>query len=186
MSASEMKMIKQIETKRTLIRRFSEKDELAFTAFMQNRSVTDNLAFSDAHKSEEGARHLLQMTIESYQSDFPFLAFALEYKRSHEFIGACGMNTLSETNIEVFYALHPNFWAKGLATEVLATLVRHIFMQAGFTHIHAFVKPGNIASKSVLQKNNFNNWGLVKNENFADPVFCYVRERMENKSLPLI
>jgi ribosomal-protein-alanine N-acetyltransferase len=170
-----MKVITQIETKRTIIRRFREKDAPDFAGLLQDHRVSEQVAFGGAHINEAAARQLLQLTIDSYHGNTPFLAFAIEHKESQGFMGACGMNVLSVTSIELFYALLPAYWGKGFATEVLEALTRYVFTELEFTQLEAFVKPDNGASVRVLLKNSFENRGLFRNINFAEPVFRLVK-----------
>ena len=54
--------------------------------------------------------------------------------------------------IEVGYALMPEFWGRGLATEVGREIVRAAFEDAGLSDLVAFTLPTNQASQNVIRK----------------------------------
>lgn len=140
--------------------------------------MTDNLAFDDKAKTVDGAKSLLELTISSYDTENPLLAFAIEHKTNGEFIGATGLNPLNQHEVEIFYALLPNHWGKGIATEVLNGCSNYIFCNTSFQVILAFITQNNDASKRVAEKNGFINKGLIKNQNFQELVFLFKKEKI--------
>ena len=54
--------------------------------------------------------------------------------------------------VEVGYSFHPEYWGRGLATEIASTLVTLGFEQLRLTAIVALTLPTNHASKRVLRK----------------------------------
>ena len=162
-----------INAKRVVIRRFKKSDTKGFIKFMTDNRITDNLVFDENSKSEHGAKDLLTITIRSYDKEQPMMAFAIEDKTTGEFIGVCGLNPHNDLEIEVFYALLPEAWGKGLATEVLESLKDFIFAKTNYSTIKAFIKRTNNSSKKVVLKNNFINLGLVDNEQFSDQVYLF-------------
>ncbi|HEV7330544.1 MAG TPA: GNAT family N-acetyltransferase [Flavisolibacter sp.] len=164
----------ELQTARLLIRQFTKTDAESFELFMTNPSITDNLAFDDHLKSKEGALAILNHTIASYNAEQPLLAFAIVAKNNGSFMGACGINFLEQDKAEVFYAFFPEYWGKGFATEVLSKLKAYLVQMHAVKEIHAFIKPGNIASIKVAEKSGFINHGLVAKEGFSNKVFDYV------------
>ena len=172
-----MKAFQSFATARTCIRRLSEPDGPGLTRLLCDPAVTDNMAFDEGVKTVAGAKNLLEMTISSYNTEIPLLAFAIEDKVDKQFLGVSGLNPLNENEVEVFYALLPESWGKGIATEVLTGYVDYLFGNTSFEAIVAFITQNNDASKKVAQKNGFQNCGLVKNPNFEDDVFFYKKEK---------
>jgi ribosomal-protein-alanine N-acetyltransferase len=86
------------------------------------------------------------MTIDAYHQNAPCLAFAVEHRETQAFMGACGMNVLSKTSIELFYAFLPVYWGNGFATEVLEALTRYLLTALAFTRLEAFVKPDSLCA----------------------------------------
>ena len=171
-----MKTFQSIETRRTIIRRLIHADQEKLIELLCDPSVTNNMSFTEEMKTPTGATDLLAMTIKSYDTKVPLLAYAIEDAGTGEFIGVTGLNPLEEHNIEVFYALLPAHWHKGFASEVLNGLVDFIFKKEKYQAISAFITPNNLASARVAEKNGFVNRGLVKNPAFSKKVFLFQKE----------
>jgi ribosomal-protein-alanine N-acetyltransferase len=166
-----MKLLQKLETPRLVIRRLHKNDKKAFTSLMTNPVITDNLALDSSMKTYEGALTVLDNTIKSYDKKNPLLAFAIELKLDISFIGICGISMFDEHSVEVFYALLPGFWGKGLATETLNLLKRHLLDDKKI--IHAYIRPSNIASIRVAEKAGFVRKSLVTKEYFVEQVYDY-------------
>ena len=63
--------------------------------------------------------------------------------------------------LEVGYALAPEFWKRGLATEMTQALVQYVFSEFPVSLIVAFTDPLNQASQKVLVRNGFQLIGTV-------------------------
>ena len=55
-------------------------------------------------------------------------------------------------DVEVGYSFHPEYWGRGLATEIATACVRHGFDDLGLSSIVAITLPTNLASQRVLTK----------------------------------
>jgi RimJ/RimL family protein N-acetyltransferase len=62
------------------------------------------------------------------------------------------LNLEGRDEVEVGYSFHPDYWGRGLATEIASTLVALGFEQLGLTAVVALTLPTNEASKRVLMK----------------------------------
>lgn len=172
-----MKQFGLIDTPRTTIRRLVSHDLERFVELLCNQKVTDNLALTEEMKTRDGAANLLSVTINSYDSDSPLLAYAIEHKTDKEFLGITGLNPLEESAVEIFYALLPQYWHKGFASEVLDSLTKFIFEGTEFKTVSAFITRSNQASIRVAEKNGYTNYGLVENQNFKDLVYLFKKEK---------
>ena len=178
-----MKLLESLDTPRTRIRRFQPGDRQHFVQFMTNGKITENLSLYDDSKSERGAIELLNYAIQSYRSKDPIYAYAIEDAQSGQWVGACGMNPRNKQIIEVFYALLPEAWGKGLGTEVLQGLTAHIFRDGDFQEIHAFIRQENESSKGVAIKAGYENVGLVDNPSFDEKVYLFSIDRSRYESM---
>lgn len=177
-----MQLIESLQTPRTRIRRFQPEDQPDFVEFMTNRKITDHLALYDDSKSEQGAIELMHYAIHSYQTEDPVFAYAIVDIESNEWLGACGMNPLNKQIVEIFYALIPTAWGKGLGTEVLKGLTDHIFRNGTFKEIHAFIRRENEGSKGVATNAGYENLGLVANPSFDEKVYLFSIDRSRHKA----
>ena len=174
-----MKPFESLKTSRTHIRRLKRTDKNKLTELLCNKSVTNNMAFPDEMLTKEGVANLLAMTINSYNTEQPFLSFAIAENEKDHLIGVCGFSPLQKNEIEVFYALLPKYWGKGLATEILTSLTAYAFTKTNYTTIIAPITQNNKASIKVAEKNDFANHGLKENTNYNDLIFVYKKEKTD-------
>jgi [ribosomal protein S5]-alanine N-acetyltransferase len=68
--------------------------------------------------------------------------------------GLCELNIRDDAfhTGEIGYALHPDHWGRGLASEAAGLLLRFGFEELGLHRIHATCDPRNLASARVLEK----------------------------------
>lgn len=174
-----MKPFESLKTTRIDIRRLQPIDKSKLIELLCNKSVTQNMAFPNEILTKEGITNLMEMTIRSYDSEKPLFSFAVTENSSKSLIGITGFTPLENNEIEVFYALLPKYWGKGLATEILETLTEYIFTQTHYDTIVAPITQNNHASIKVVEKNRFFNCGLKKNLNYEDLVFIFKKEKTE-------
>lgn len=167
-----------IESERLILRRFHSADLPSLIRFMTTPEATRYLAFGDEIKTAAGARQLFASTLASYDSEQPLFALAVEEKVSGVFAGCCGISPLGRGEAEIFYALLPQHWRRGLATEIAQALTAHLFAETDTRQIKAFIMPGHEASKRVAEKTGFRDTGLVVNQNFSEKVHQYVLARL--------
>ncbi len=168
-----MRPFEFLKTPRTNIRRLQTWDKDGLIELLCDRSVTENMAFPKEILTKEGITDLLEMTINSYDSEKPLLSFAIAENNSNAFMGVTGFGPLENNEIEVFYALLPKYWGKGLATEVLASLTEYLLTKTDYGTIVAPITQGNIASVKVAEKNGFLNCGLKEDPNYKDLIFVF-------------
>ncbi|MEO1653864.1 MAG: GNAT family N-acetyltransferase [Bacteroidota bacterium] len=172
-----MKAFLQIETDRGLIRRLKPADKPKFLDLMMDKSVTDNMAFSDDMKTQAGAKQILEMTLNAYETKEPLLAFAIEEKDSSEFLGLCGGTIRKPGEMEIFYAFLPEQWGRGWATEVLRGLTTHVFLNRDIHLLQLFITPNNRASQRVAEKNNFIKQGWSDHPQFEEKVLLFEKSK---------
>jgi RimJ/RimL family protein N-acetyltransferase len=86
-------------------------------------------------------------------------------------VGHCGLNHVPEFDeTEVLWALHPDAWGKGYATEAARASVAFGFDTIGLDLIFAITKPDNMASQAVVKR-----LGLTYRKNVAYRGFAEVR-----------
>ena len=94
----------------------------------------------------------------THWDNFGFGYYAFEDKRAESFMGRGGLRQVIVDGIkevEVAYAFMPDYWGKGLATEVVKELVSIAIDDIGLTSVIAFTLPENNASARVLEKVGF-------------------------------
>ncbi len=106
---------------------------------------------------------LFETTLNSYTTSEPLLALVIAQRKNDLFIGSCGFSTLDEQqNCECFYALLPEYWGQGFATEAMTQLLDYGFHQLGIKGVIAHINRDNLASIQVAKKLAMNYQGLVE------------------------
>lgn len=80
--------------------------------------------------------------------------FGVTTRENDRLVGFCGFARPPERPgiVELIYALVPELWGLGYATEVAGAMLTFGFEQCGLARIEATVDPPNLASKRVLEK----------------------------------
>jgi ribosomal-protein-alanine N-acetyltransferase len=94
---------------------------------------------------------------EQHWHDHGFGLWALRERSSGSFVGRAGLRWTDVGDgpeVEVNYALRPEFWGRGFATEVAAKLVE-VAAGIGLRPVIAFTWTENAASERVMQKAGF-------------------------------
>lgn len=154
-----------IKTARLQIRQFSQADIEPFVHFMTDRESTQFLTFGEEQKTAAGAKELIQMTIGSYNSATPMLAFAVEEQATRTFVGFCGLTPHDNETVEIMYAIMPSARRQGFATEVAAQLARYALDELGYLRVTAPIVPTHEYSKAVVKKAGFKDCGLAQSIN---------------------
>lgn len=84
------------------------------------------------------------------------ISFGFVTDTEGDFIGRAGFYFVPEVNkYEIGFSLLPQYWGKGLATEIARGLLEYAFDQLHLDSVCARTIAGNQASENVLHKNGF-------------------------------
>jgi len=151
----------KLETKRLVIRPLEPKDLDGFLRFMTDSEATRYLLFSDEQRTERGARELFDFVMSSYSGDNPVFAYAIALRKNDRFIGSCGVSDLETfAKLECYYALLPEYWKRGFATEATKALIHYCAGQDGVSEIWAFMSRENPNSAGVAERAGMKFCGL--------------------------
>jgi RimJ/RimL family protein N-acetyltransferase len=119
----------------------------------------------DGPQSENDMHDYWKMTKQNNPLDLSIdLNFSLILKDTHQLIGGASLRPVNRDFhfINLGYALAPKFHGNGYATEAIKKLIEHAFSHRKAERIFATVFVDNIASKRVLEKNNFKYEGTLR------------------------
>ncbi len=68
------------------------------------------------------------------------------------FIGRAGWSPWEEDSLEIGYAVKPQFWNKGYASEAAVALMAWAKVHRPRESLVGFALPGNVASRRILEK----------------------------------
>lgn len=107
-------------------------------------------------KNRQECFEFLQQHIEENKKLFPLGRFLAEEKVTSNFVGSFVIIPFeSSPDFQLGYALLPNQWNKGFATELVMGGVQYIFSNTELKDIYAVAETGNSASQNVLLKTGF-------------------------------
>jgi [ribosomal protein S5]-alanine N-acetyltransferase len=151
-----------LETPRLRIRHLEDRDLQAYLRFMLDEESTKYLAFEPADKTHDGALALFQFIIQSYSSEEPVHAFAIEDLRSGEYVGSCGFAPYEEGVLECYYCVDSNQRGRGIAVEATNALLAAL---APIAEVRAFCHTDNLAAHAVAQRCGMKPLGAGTNKN---------------------
>lgn len=141
-----------LETERLLLRPFTLNDTPAMEAVLGDPVAME---FYPAPLTREGIEGWITKNMARYEKDGLGLN-AMVLKDSDEVIGDCGciVQLVEEREqIEVGYHVRRNLWGNGYATEAARACMDYAFHQLGAQRVISMIRPGNLGSRRVAEKN---------------------------------
>lgn len=141
-----------LETPRLLLRKFTPDDADAL-----EKVIGDPVAmvWYAAPFDREGVETWIRRNLDRYEREGHAL-WALVLKSTGEMIGDCGCVTQEvedQTAIEIGYHVRRDHWGNGYATEAARACIDFAFEKLGAPRVISMIRPGNINSRRVAEKN---------------------------------
>jgi ribosomal-protein-alanine N-acetyltransferase len=142
------------ETERLSVRQYNAQDDALFYQLSSNEEV---MRYIRPTVSKEDSDKLLSQNIQLYLSRANTGRWAIFEKNASKFIGTFSILPMDSDNtkLHIGYALLPQFWGKGYATEILAGGIHFFFTFHHADTLYAITEAPNIASQRVLEKCGF-------------------------------
>lgn len=141
-----------LETKRTILRHFTEADAEDLYAYASDPRV-GRAAGWRPHVSVKESRDIIRGFFSSPTE------FAIVDKESGHVIGSAGFLPRPalgrDTSNEIGYSLSPAYWGRGIMPEVVRRLLRYGFTDLGLKEIWCAHGAGNTQSQRVIEKCGF-------------------------------
>lgn len=140
----------KIETDRLILQRLRYEDaEEIFYTYASKPEATRYMSFP-THQSVGDARNFLNYVVDAWDKGIEY-AFGIRLKHDNRFIGSIGF--INENGkVQFGYALSPNYWNKGVATEASKAVLELLKRQVDIHRIWTFIDAENVASGKVLLK----------------------------------
>lgn len=143
----------RLETKRLLIRDFSEADWEAVQRYAGQENILVYEAWGP--NTPEETREFIALSRQA-AAQLPRFDFdlAITLKASQQLIGGCSFHIFKEATDrgDFGYIVHPDFWGQGIATEAATALMQYMASNRGVQVVEATCDVLNLASKRVLEK----------------------------------
>ncbi len=150
----------------TSIRPLELSDKSALAKLANNKKVWDNLRDHIPFPySEDDAEVFINLS----KNDNPTQNFGITYKG--EICGVIGLVAQKDVyrkSAEIGYWVGEPYWGKGIATKAVGLITAYGFDKLHLVRIYAGVFEFNVASMTVLEKNEYINEGVFKNAIFKN------------------
>ena len=145
-----------LETKRLILRPFCDEDLNSYFEMMDTPELREHLRIPDEKGISEA---WLEMAWWLGQWELRGTGnWALEEKASGRFLGRAGLHNPERHDwpgVEVGWALHPDWWGQGYATEAGTEAVRYGFEELGEKRLYSTILLDNRRSQSVAKRLGF-------------------------------
>jgi RimJ/RimL family protein N-acetyltransferase len=146
-------MMLLFETERMFVRRFAESDAGDFFRVNGDEQV---VRFIRPVKNRMESDAFLADNLRLYRDGSCLGRFAVFEKNGQSFLGIFSLLSLGgEADCHIGFALVPEAWGKGYATELLQAGADYFFRQTGRSVVFAITDTANTESQKVLLKANF-------------------------------
>jgi len=149
-----MKQIHSFVTDRLRARKMTPGDLDDLASMYQNSEV---MAALGGERSREQTLEFLDAIITHFDTH-GFSYWVIEDKETGAFMGRGGLKHVhidGADEVELGYAFLPEYWGKGIATEIGKELLRIGFEEFGLESITCFSLPENKVSQRVMEKLGF-------------------------------
>ena len=153
------------------IREWKESDAAALSSALNNKNVMDNLRDGLPFPyTESDALFYINSCICADKN--AQLCFAIVF--NGEVVGSIGVfrqGNIHFRTAEMGYYIGEKFWGKGIMTEAVNLVCKHVFDNTDIVRIYAEPFAENIGSCRVLEKNGFVLEGILHKNAFKSGVF---------------
>ena len=165
-----------LETDRLRLRKLTIEDADFILRLLNEPSFIQNIGDKRVRTLEDARSYILTGPITSYDK-FGFGLWLVEDKTDSVPMGMCGLlkrDTLED--VDIGYALAPEFWSKGFAIEAAAAILRYANHDLGLKRIVAIVSPGNDSSIILLEKLGFSFEKMIRLSEGAEEIKLFGRD----------
>jgi len=143
--------VTRIETERLVLRPLDMDDEEALAAVLCDGLT---MRWYPEPFTPSQVREWVKRQIGRYASDTGLLGMV--EKQTGRLIGDCGavwQDLEERTELEIAYHVNRERWNLGFATEAAQAVIAYAFNQLGVDHVISLIRPENVQSRRVAEKN---------------------------------
>lgn len=159
---SRVNILPEIHTDNCLLRKIDTGDVNAIYEIFSHPEVMrywDHVAWTDISEAS-----IFVQNAAAGLEEYKHFYWSICNRQSGETVGICALRDYSQEHktIEILYALLPEYWEQGIASEIIPVIVAFGFNSLDLNRIHASTEPRNIASTKVLLNNGFELEGRLR------------------------
>lgn len=145
--------MKYLETDRLILRAWKDEDKQPFARMNADAVIME---YFPRRLGEKESDHLVDK-FEKYFETYGYGPYALEDKKTGQFIGFAGlhhveMNVPFAPAVEIAWRLDYEYWGKGYATEASQGVLKHAFTKLNLDEVVAFAGHDNERAIHVMEK----------------------------------
>jgi ribosomal-protein-alanine N-acetyltransferase len=169
-----------LETRRLILREFSAEDVDALASVL---SDPETMRFYPTPLDPAGVENWIARNRRRYARD-GYGLWAMVLKSSGELIGDCGLtvqDVAGANEIEIGYHVRRDHWGQSFATEAARASRDYGFAHLSVNRLVSIIRPENLASRRVAEKNGMTIWKEVTRVNLPHVVYAIRREQASAK-----
>lgn len=166
------KRFPRMETTRFILRQIELSDAKEVFHYFSQDEVMKYYDL-DVLKDVSEARRIIKNWQKKYHKN-EGLRWGIATKEDNKIIGSCGYHNWEKEHYkaEIGFELTPEFWRRGVMTEILQPILTYGFENMELNRIEALYDPENSASKRTLEKAGFIYEGTLRKSAFEKGRFC--------------
>ena len=165
-----------LETQRLVLREFQFEDLDALAGILCD---PETMRYYPVSFDSAAVADWIQRNRTRYANDGHGL-WAMILKSTRELIGDCGLVRQSVDavdEIEIGYHVRRDLWNQGYASEAARACRDHGFANLKVTRLISLIRPENLASRRVAEKNGMTIWKEVTKADLLHYVYAITRDR---------
>ncbi len=169
-----------LETSRLILREFRRDDADALARVI---SDPETMRFYPAPYDRKGVEGWISRNMRRYAEEGHGL-WAMVLKADGELIGDCGLTVQAvdgANEVEIGYHVRRDQWGQGLATEAARACRDYGFARLPVERLISLIRPQNLPSRRVAEKNGMTVWKEVVWRNLPHLVYAIRREQALGK-----
>ncbi|MFX0105613.1 MAG: GNAT family N-acetyltransferase [Candidatus Hodarchaeota archaeon] len=175
-----MVLLSQLESKRLILRPFTQGTFEVFSNIINDAQVSKNLKFVLKTEIGKNIEDLFHSIIKSYSTSEQMVALEIIIKGNGEPIGLCGLIPLKDKKIvECFYALLPRFRGQGFAIEAMKKLIDYAFLNLNISKVIAILNPRNSKLWKVAERIGMKYLGHIQLKEILSKAMYFSIEKTE-------
>ena len=165
-----------LETQRLILRRLTTADASFILQLVNEPSWLRYIGDKGVRTLEDARRYIESGPLDMYRR-LGFGLYHVELKEAGTPIGLCGLiQRPSLENVDLGFALLPQFWALGYAYESASAVMEYGARSLGLTRLVAITSKDNSASIRLLERLGFHFERVAQLSGDAPEVSLYARE----------
>jgi ribosomal-protein-alanine N-acetyltransferase len=151
-----------LETERLILRQLRIEDSFDVFNYFSKDEVTEFYDL-DSFIEQKQAEQLINNWNDRFLKS-EGIRWGITRKNEDRIIGTCGFHNWSKEHFksEIGYELAPEFWHQGIMFEALKAIIKYGFEELEINRIEAFIDPGNISSRKLLNKSGLIEEGTLR------------------------